>query len=195
MSGGRWKWTELVQELTYAGKEVVLSLDPVPRELAMTLDEVGQGPMAIFEHPVDRWLGYVVPVLMRHGQIVRQWQMGSVRDAELFYLPDLEARVARVREVFEDWAPMPALALPWRLDQSSRRLDPTLVYAMDVPEGVAPRSVSQYLEEWVESRSGGVWLHMRVLPADVLTHEKRVEDMALRVLYAWEAGGGTGGDR
>jgi hypothetical protein len=175
------------------GKRVTVSLSPVPHELAKTLDIDPQNPAGMFAHPEPAWLAYLAPVLMRQGQIVRRWQVGAPAHPHLFYHPDLQRLTATIDGAFRDLAPDPHLVLPWSLAQARRPTDHTRLdtgepeYALDVPPSIPAHAIAAHLQEWQGLPRKRYWLHLREPGADVLSHDARATDLALRMLHGWEA--------
>jgi len=131
----------------------------------------------------------LAPVLLRHGQRVRRWQLGSIDATDAFLLPDLPKSLDVALKQIEGLAPDPRPVVPWRLDQERQLgVSDQFEYVIDVPPAVNPENFSQYMEEWSTSPPTGVRLHLREPPADQVSQRQRVEDMAMRMLYGWEAG-------
>ena len=178
---------ELIQQTRSLDKQVALSLSPVPQRLAHDLDIDVHSPISIFAHPSEAWLAYLSPVLLRQGQMVRQWQLGSVDQAHANLIPDLPQTVGSIRGVIKDWAPRPQIVLPWRLLQARpAETASDMIYAIDVPAAVRPDTIGEYTAEWSDVLSDSVRLNLRVPSATRMSHARRIEDLALRMLYAWQ---------
>lgn len=131
----------------------------------------------------------LAPVLLRHGQRVRQWQIGSIDAAYAFLLPNLSDSLDAALKQIESLAPDPRPMLPWSLDQERLPgLSDQFGYVIDVPYAVNPENFAAYMEQWSTSPPTDVRLHLREPPADEVSQRQRVEDMAKRMLYGWEAG-------
>ena len=181
---------ELIFDIRSGGGTVVISLEPVPRELARAQGVDASQPLAVLQADEQTWLPYLAPVLMRHGQRVRHWQLGTARQPFAFFYHNLPQIAQQVERHFRALTPQPNLMLPWSIDQSRRTdvaTDSELVYAMDVPVGVMPELLSDYLKSWQDSPAS-LWLHLRSPRADRVAHPGRVNDMVLRMVYGWEAG-------
>ncbi len=180
---------ETIQTIISRGRQVSVSLSPVPETVVQSHDVGEHDPIGLFDKPSDVWVPYLTPVLMRHGQRVRQWQLGSVDYPLAFFVEDLPSRIESIYRDFRDMSPQPQLLLPWRLDQSRRRdVSSDMAYMIDVPVSVAPKWFGDYMGPWLESPSVETWLHLREPPATELAHQKRIEDLVLRMLYGWELG-------
>ncbi len=185
----------VLSTLAAQGRRVTVSLNPVPRELGRALDIDPQNPAGMFAHPEPTWLPYLAPVLMRQGQVVRRWQVGTPTHPQLFHHPDPDRLTATIDTAFRDLAPDPRLVLPWSLTQTRRAADRTPTesaadaeYALDVPPSIPPTAIAAHLAEWHEPPRGRFWLYLREPGADAVGHEARTIDLALRMLHGWESG-------
>ena len=180
---------KLIQTIAHQQRQVVLNLSPVPAHLAAALDIDVHSPLSIFDGPSKTWLDYLAPVLMRHGQAIEHWQLGSVDRPEAFYIKDLPQYIGAIYDDFRDLAPRPTIVTPWRLDQDRREIDQVdVAYAVDVPFAVMPDRIADHYAQWHQPPAGELWAYLREPSATELSHDRRVEDLALRILHAWEAG-------
>lgn len=179
---------QAVSQLVRSGAHVTMSFSPTPRELRTQLDLDANDPLALFAHRRGDWLAHVRPVLLRQGQHTRRWQWGKPSAAALVYDVDLAAHLRAADDVLREFTPRPMMVLPWRLSQPRRAAidQPGVEYAIDVPPSILPVQFGDHLEEWTRSPAPSYTLHLRVDDATRLTHERRVEDLALRMLHAWE---------
>lgn len=178
---------ELIQAMVADDKEVVLSLYPVPDQLAQELDIPIDSPLSLFHRNRESWLGYLAPVLMRHGQRVRRWQLGWLDRPEAFFRPELPELLQSIYREFRNLAPQPRLVVPWRLDQARSPLTVSdLIYAIDVPLSVMPGGIGPHTQNQQQPESEDFWLHLRQYPATELSHARRIEDLVLRMLHGWE---------
>lgn len=170
------------------GQTAALSLNPLPDELA---EKVGVGSADVLEalrrSPSD-WLPYLGPILMRQGQRVAQWHMGTPDHPQAFYMAELAQVISGADVEFRNLAPSPQLVVPWSLSQS-RRVEGEVMpgYFMDTPVSVRPPSIAAHLDGWREGRQPRVVLRLASMRADELSHPRRVADLALRMVQAWEA--------
>lgn len=191
---------ELLSTLAGQGRMVTLSLSPVPRDISRVLDIDPQNPAGLFKHPRDMWMPYLAPVLMRQGQVVRRWQVGSAAQPQLFYHGDVPELAATMDAAFRDLAPDPTLVLPWSLNHARLPgLSTQMQFVLDVPPIVQAARIGEHLAEWQTPSADAApgqpapprsqaWLHLREPPADAMSHQQRVIDLALRMLHGWEAG-------
>ncbi len=188
IDGQQRRLGDVIQPVLGKGQHLVMSLSPVPQELAQSHNIEPDDPIRMFRKPQAVWQPYTTPMLIRHGQRVRQWQVGTARRPRAFFYPDLGGLVGSIRREFQNMAPQPQVVLPWRLDQS-RRFDagPDSVFMIDVPVAVRPKYFKHYTPAWHQSPPARFWLHLREPPATQLAHTKRAEDLALRMIYGWEA--------
>ncbi|MEM9916033.1 MAG: hypothetical protein AAF911_13850 [Planctomycetota bacterium] len=183
---------ETIGPLKNGGRRVELSFSPLPEELVHTRGVNTNLPAGVFGAPTDFWMPYVQPILVRHGQRVNTWQLGSAQQPGAAYLPDLGPTVDRVYQEFRHWTPAPILALPWRVDQPARAdVDNKHVgYAVQWPAGVTPDLLNDHIQQQGElgwaSPSVSRRLHLKPPAADAVPHAARVSDLALRMIHAWE---------
>ncbi|MEX0776378.1 MAG: hypothetical protein WD042_11795 [Phycisphaeraceae bacterium] len=180
---------ELIEPLLSRGGKVTLSLAPLPGELVKAQDDPGHGPMPLLVSAPQLWRPYLVPLLMRTGQQVRDWQLGSTDIEGAFALSDLKGLLDTIRVDFRGLAPDPNLVVPWRVDQA-RRLpgqdQPT--FAIQVPPNVPPRHIAAHTTEWSDPPPARYVLHLRTLDPRVYSTSNRAIDLALRMVHGWESG-------
>lgn len=183
---------ETIGPLKNGGRRVELSFSPVPEELIHTRGVDTPLPAGVFGASRDIWMPYVQPILVRHGQRVNTWQLGSAQEPSAAYLPDLAANIAKAYDEFRHWTPAPVLALPWRIDQPARADLPSkqVGYAVQWPAGVTPERLTDHIQQQDEqgwaSPSVIRRLHIKPPAADTVPHAARVSDLALRMVHAWE---------
>ena len=180
----------VIAPLKNAGRNVELSFSPVPEELEHTRGVNSRFPIGVFRAQRDLWMPYVQPILVRQGQRVATWHIGSPDFPEAAYLPELVDTVAGVYEAFRHWTPAPKLALPWRVDQPGRPdlTSPHVAYAVQWPTGVTPDRLTDHMvsqEGWAASDAPRRFQIRPPSAADV-PHTERVTDLALRMVTAWE---------
>lgn len=183
---------ETISLLKNNGRQVELSFSPVPEELAHTRGVNSLRAAKVFGADEAIWMPYVQPILVRQGQRIKSWQLGTADEPGAAYLPDLDSIVATVYEAFRHWTPDPIVTLPWRVDQPGRAdvPDQHVGYAVQWPVGVTP----ERLVDHIQDMAGLGWaspdaprrLHLRPAPADVAPHATRIADLALRMVHAWE---------
>lgn len=163
---------------------VMLSLYPLPVALATQVDSTS-ALGALMSHR-DAWMPFLTPVLRRHGQRIRRWQIGASDQAEAFYYPALTNMVNNIEAQLRTLAPKPQVVLPWRLDQSRRAdLPPSVLLNIAVPPAIPAEQLPAYLAEW-QTPPADYRLDLKSPPADKVPHPQRAIDLALRMLYAWE---------
>ena len=181
---------EAISRLKNAGRSVELSFFPVPEELEHTRGVNSRVPESVLAGDSGKWMPYVQPILLRHGQRIGAWHLGAADAAEAAYMPQLPEVVARIHEAFRYWTPKPRMVLPWQIDQPRRDdLQKLPVeYLVDWPRGVVPERLDEAFGEadgWAGKRAARR-LQIRPTPADEVPHESRVADLALRMVLAWE---------
>ena len=182
----------IIRSLSLGGGRVVVSLHPLPVELAGRGTAVRRDPASLLLAERDAAAGYLKPVLNRHGQRVSHWQLGAPASAGSFYDPQLGEDLDTLEALFRSMAPSPVLVVPWRLDQAARNelIEPRRPVAMAWPQGYTPAALREALETW-PAPPGQVRLDVEVASAARMRHEQRVTDLVLRVLHAWELGAGS----
>lgn len=182
----------LLYDLDAAHARLTLSLHPVPQELSEHDGGNVRRPLEALAGPVESWRRYLLPILMRHSQRVREWQLGNPRSAMGLFDRRLEERLSYIHGHLREMAPRPQLLLPWRLDQARRpgldAFEPAdrLTMSLDVPPGIVPRRIPDHLQAWRDVPHP-YRLSLRTLPADRLAHQRRVTDLALRMIHSWRA--------
>jgi len=178
---------ERLKSAALEGDRLTMALSPVPEALAEAAEVDGEHTLGVLGSDPENWQPFVRPALHWHGQEVKRWQLGSAGDERAFFQPDLSEILKRVQERFGNMVPGPRLVLPWSLHQPPRSgLPDSLIYAVDVPPGVVPRHLGDYLGNWTDQEQD-YRLDLREPPADELGHEDRLADLVRRMLYAWEA--------
>lgn len=177
-----------------AGLRTELSLHPLPDEL-----HAGVGPgataAAVLGGPVDRWFGYVQPVVARDGVRVAAWHpAGAATGYAAEAIPATAAALAELTERLRHWTPALRLVLPGALTGARPAPgDGPVPERLAVwPAGLTPAAVG----ELVSADPAGVdaasergarrrWL-LRLPPAELLGQRERVAEATLRVVAAWE---------
>lgn len=176
----------MMQWLYLSGRNASLSLDPIPISLADAINSPAADPITVLSADRGQWLAYLTPTLLNHGQRVKRWFLGSPDQAYGFFIRDLPTVIQHIQTEFTSLAPAPELVIPWRLDQSRRKdLPDSLYYLMDVPPSVVADQLPAYLEEWRDIKDK-LTLSLREPPATEVSHARRVTDLAIRMITAWE---------
>ncbi|MEL7088397.1 MAG: hypothetical protein AAGL98_08170, partial [Planctomycetota bacterium] len=181
---------EVIAPLKNAGRNVELSFSPVPQELEHTRGVNSRFPIGVFRAERKLWMPYVQPILVRQGQRIGTWHVGSPDEPEAAYLPELVETVANVYEAFRHWTPAPKLALPWRVDQPARPdlTSKHVAYAVHWPVGVTPDRLADHMvpgQGWAASDAPRRF-QIRPPSAARMPHSARITDLALRMVTAWE---------
>ncbi len=177
----------MMKWLYLSGRSAALSLDPVPAALAEAIDDPAADPLVLIAAERNLWMAYLTPTLLNHGQRVARWYMGSTDQTYLFYNQDLPEDLQGVHEQFANMVASPELVIPWRLDQQRRHdLPETTYYIMDTPPGIRADQIQTHLKPWQDIKDH-LTLALREPPADLVSHNRRVTDLAIRMLHAWEA--------
>ncbi|MFI4859299.1 MAG: hypothetical protein ACIAXF_01320 [Phycisphaerales bacterium JB063] len=177
----------IIRALTVGGGRAVVSLHPVPVELAGLGVSGSTDPLSVLLGEEAHWLPYLKPVLVRHGQRISRWQIGSASRADAFYSGRLAGDLDAVEDELDRMAPSPVLVVPWRLDQPARGTVQARqrAVAMAWPQGVTPGVLAQAMDTWPVPPER-VRLDLELARADQMPHEQRVTDLVLRMIHAWE---------
>ncbi|NBC10186.1 MAG: hypothetical protein GVY24_00435, partial [Planctomycetes bacterium] len=175
-----------IERVLVGGRQLTLSLEPIPIELTQALGLDAADALAAARNKPDQWLSYFTPVVMRHGQSVRRWQVGSAREADAYFTDELPDAADQFRAMLHRLAPEPVTVLPWSLDQAPRTdLGEGFAYALEAPAGIRPEELAEYLEPWRQAELATA-LELAVPSAADVPQPRRATDLALRMLYAWE---------
>jgi len=179
-----------------AGLRTELSLHPLPDEL-----HAGNGPgataAAVLGGPVDRWFGYVQPVVAQDGVRVAAWHpAGAATGHAVEPTPATAAVLAELTQRLRHWTPVLRLVLPGSLTgpRPAPGDGPAAERMAVWPAGLTPAAVA----ELVSADPAGVdvasergarrrWM-LRLPPAELLGQTERVAEATLRVVAAWEQG-------
>lgn len=181
------KLDEMLHPLMSENRDVIFALFPIPDLLKSELQQASLQPHMLFDQDVNIWSAYFKPVILRHSQRVRQWELGSASQPSAMFQKDLPDVINRVRTQFQALAPNPKLLLPWTLLEP-RHLDVNkdVGYVLQVPSGVRPDHLADFLQEWEQSPQVQHPLMLQIPPATELSQADRVTDLALRMLQSWE---------
>ena len=178
----------ILEQLLSHHLKLTLSLYPLPDELDRLIDPNTDSLVTIFDKPIDKWRPFLAPVLMRHAQRVHLWQLGAAQQKLAFFDPYLPKHVQQAQTYLRNMASQPQVVLPWSIHQARRRdVDEHVAYSIHVPPSVLADRLSDYLQDWTQSPGTNVALLLDMAPADRMTHPRRVADLVLRMLHAWEA--------
>lgn len=177
----------IVRDLLVRRGQAAVSFWPVPVELAAQGDVDVGDPLNLLAKPNDLWQDYAKPFLSPLGQRLNQWQVGSSSHPQAFLARDLKGDLQAARNGVRLFAPSPRLIAPWRLDQPNRDgdLDPFDSYAVAWPQGIVPDRLADVLADWPTAMQR-VRMDIELADAAEMVHERRVADLMLRVLHAWE---------
>lgn len=166
---------------------IAVSFWPLPVELATRAGVDAVDPLNLLTKPSEDWMDYAKPFLAPLGQRLNDWQVGSSSLPRAFLARDLAGDLAKARAGVRLTAPNPSLVAPWRLDQPRRaeELAGQDSYAVAWPQGVTPGQLQAALEGWPVPPED-MRLDIELADAADMLHERRVADLMLRVLHAWE---------
>lgn len=177
----------IARDLLVRRGQAIVSFWPIPVELAAIADiDVGD-PLNLLAKPNDLWQDYAKPFLSPLGQRLNHWQVGSSSYPQAFLARDLQNDLEAARKGIRLFAPNPFLVAPWRLDQPNRdgELNPYDSYAVSWPQGIVPTNLADALADW-PTPPERIRLDIEIADAIDMVHERRVADLMLRVLHAWE---------
>jgi hypothetical protein len=177
----------VLTDLHKADVETGLTLAPLPAALVSSATDEHDA-LFLFARDEPMLPAYLKPVLLREGQRVRYWHLGASHAGEGFFVPRLAAIVDQARAAFLAAAPEPTLVLPWDISQTLRDdLNQGVAYMLNVPPSVRPTHIVEHLANWSEQQVSRIHgMQLRTQAADTLDQARRIEDLARRVLYAWQ---------
>ncbi|MGB0768551.1 MAG: hypothetical protein ACPGYV_12690, partial [Phycisphaeraceae bacterium] len=177
----------LARDLLVRRGQTVVSFWPLPAELAARAGIDATDPMNLLTKTGDHWHDFAKPFLAPLGQRLNRWQVGSSRYPQTAFARDLADDLLQARRGIRLFAPSPRLVAPWRLDQPARtdELDPYDTYAVAWPQGIVPGKLVEAMADW-PTPPQRVRLDIELADAADMVHERRVADLTLRVLHAWE---------
>jgi hypothetical protein len=163
--------------------EPVLAITSVPASLAAP-------------HHLDRWqaLEYfgdddassalqLEPWLLAFGQHVERWQLGDPGSESRGEPLDRDAAM-RVRAMLDQRVAGPVLLIPAEADIDDAPAPPGVVRHVRVPWSARPDTVGEYVQPW---RDDEAIITFEIAPHS-MPDRMRVEDLAMRALYAWRSG-------
>ena len=186
----------IIRDLTLSGGSVALSFWPLPIELAAELGIDSQDPLAALSGDPGQWGPYTEPVFIRHGQRVGDWQIGTSQQPDAFFTGPLSERLSAIEKQIGVLTPSPSIVVPWRLDQQRRpEIDQgRRSFAIAWPQGITPDNLARALEGWPVPPAD-MRLDIELADAAEMSQSRRVTDLTLRMLHAWELGVGSLGLR
>ena len=168
-------------------RDVTFALFPIPDLLKSELQQSSLQAHMLFEQDVNIWSAYFKPVVLRHSQRVRQWELGSASVPSAMFQKDLASLVSRIRKHFQTLAPNPRLLLPWTLlEPRHEDLGKDLGYVLKVPTGIRSDHINAFLAQWEQGKKVTHPLLLELSDATELSQQDRVTDLALRMLNGWE---------
>lgn len=178
---------DLLHPLMTENRDVTFALYPIPELLKSELQQSSIQPHMLFEQDMNIWSSYFKPVVLRHSQRVKQWELGSASLPSAMVQSDLPGVVDRIRKHFQTLAPNPKLLMPWSLlEPRHEDMGNDMGYVLNVPVGVRPDQIKSFLAEWEQGSQVSHPLMLQEPVATELSQQDRVTDIALRMLNGWE---------
>ena len=126
--------SEMFRGLTRSGRSAAISLYPMPSELVSKSRKSENDVLGVFSKDIKTWVPYVSPVIMRQGQNVSNWQIGSIDFANEIKSEGFSDLVNKFSDDFTNLAPHPSLVLPWSIIEPKKNLDNiNISYHLDLP--------------------------------------------------------------
>ncbi len=184
----------IARDLLLRQGRVAVSFWPVPVELAGRIGVDASDPLNILTTPVEKWSDFAKPFLSPLGQRQVHWQVGSSSTPQAFLSRDLASDLEEARKGLRTAAPSPQLIVPWRLDQLSRtgEIAPSDAFVIAWPQGITHDKLAPAMADWPKPPTS-TRLDIELAPASEQSHERRITDLMLRVLHAWELEAGSVG--
>ncbi|MCC7204609.1 MAG: hypothetical protein IT441_05985, partial [Phycisphaeraceae bacterium] len=180
---------QLLGRMTSRGQEVTLSFNPLPMALAHQINVDLASPLWMFSRPAEGWMPYVQPLLMQQGQRIRRWQLGLPGKGNLAGADELPQLIQTALATMRQLAPGPELILPWGLTYAApdQALD-DVGYAINIPTAFLPRFLPDAMAPWSHTDPPtDATLYLTRLSAGQFSHDRRIDDLARRMVYAWRS--------
>jgi hypothetical protein len=176
----------LIRQLLDGGYQVTLCLADVPQELALVARADVNRPLGLFTRDPALWRDPLERLLIRYGRDAMRWQIGRTGSGEAFRRQDLSTLYPRISQLFQRYIAQPSVLLPWQAnEQVSHDLHGAAGLTMDVPVGIEPDTLADYRATWPAS-IGELTLALQTLKPPHYSHATRAEDLALRMIRAWQ---------
>jgi hypothetical protein len=178
---------DILHAMFAGSREVTFALYPLPDAMLTDLQQANLQPYSLFDQDVDIWSAYFKPVILRHSQRVKLWELGTATQPSAMFQKDLPGLIRRIYTQFKALAPNPRLLLPWTLlEPRHEDLGKDVGYVLKMPNGVQPDHINEFLGEWEQSPLVPHPVLLETTPATLNSQEDRVTDLALRMLKTWE---------
>jgi hypothetical protein len=181
----------LLGELGQAGARAGLSLEPLPAELAYDpAVEPGDAAGLLAARP-DVWRVHLRPVLMRLGQRVSHWSMGTSAGDELADRRELSGALREGRALLEATVAQPVMMTPWPVHRGLPADWPThpMQRLVQVWPGVTVEAMSEQLglsaAGGASASAGDLIVELVPASAQRLDHGQRSADLAERMVLLW----------
>ncbi len=168
---------------------VNLALAPVPDALVNQFGVDPHQPLPLWRGDESLWSPYLASIMLRQGQRVGAWQVGSSPEGNLPMTAATASDLQRVQARFRELAPRPHLLIPVSSHQArGPQLPDDAMVLLDVPPSIAAEHVGEYLLDWQQSPAIPTLLQLRQPGGDEMTQTRRADELALRMVHGWEAG-------
>lgn len=173
------------EQVSLQGVELVGVLDQPPAELRQLFREQGRLPVAsVFIEP-ELWQPALSPVLTRLSLKIRWWQLGADDDTSYVSFPQLERKIAEIKQSLEQFGQEIHLGLNWRLpSEPPRTANPPWSYLSYSSEpDLTAEELTAYLPDCQRPGSQR-WLMLNPLPKGQYSTETRARDLVMRMISA-----------
>ncbi len=176
----------LLLELAMAPNELTLSFDRVPEALVRQTTADPDAPLSLFTLPYDQWRAPFEALLIRYGRTVQRWQIGATGSGASYWHDDLADFYPQLYERFHQYLARPKVALAWQAHQSipTGSAKPAALTLL-LPHAVRPEDIRRYVQTWPTDNTE-LTLVLQTLPSGPYGHHQRSEDLALRMVQAWQ---------
>ena len=173
------------EQVSLQNVELVGVLDQPPAELRKLFREQGRlSAASVFTEP-ELWQPALSPVLTRLSLKIRWWQLGRDDDASYVSFPQLDRKIAEIKQHLEQFGQEINLGLTWRLPYEPPRVaDPPWAYlSLTSDPDLTAEELIDYMPG-MQRPGSRRWLVIHPLPRGQYSTESRARDLVMRMISA-----------
>jgi len=178
---------QAVERLLDDGRTVIFSLPVVPDHAARAMMLDPRQVLDLFGADPEHLRPLLEDMLIRFGQRVRQWQIGTTRAPDAFWHDD-PAHVRRsATAAIGRLVPGPSVILPWSVEQAPIDGPDAEGYNLVIPTSVNPAWLEENLEPWRDRNRRFPVVTLETLPQRYGARQIAL-DLVMRMLHARRVG-------
>ncbi len=173
------------EQVSLQNVELVGVLDQPPAELRKLFREQGRlAAASVFIEP-ELWQPALSPVLTRLSLKIRWWQLGRDDDTSYVSFPQLERKIAEIKQALEQFGQEIHLGFTWRLpyDPPGAAAPPWEYLSLTSDPDLTAEELIDYLPGLARPGSRR-WLVIHPLPRGQYSTESRARDLVMRMISA-----------